>query len=47
MEKPGANTVKSLSPLLKNVYPAPKKKKTKSKRFGTIQSLMSVPKDQA
>ncbi len=41
---PGANTVKALSPLLKGVYPTPRKRKTKSKRFDRIARLLELDK---
>lgn len=40
----GANTFKSLSPILKDVYPKTKKRKSKSKRFGRIEQLLD-PKE--
>lgn len=45
--KSGANTAKSLSPLLKEVYPKPRKKKGRSKRFDRIARMMDIPKDKA
>lgn len=35
-------SVMDISPLLKEVYPKPSKKKNKSKRFGRIQRLLEV-----
>lgn len=40
----GANTFNDLAPLLKEVYPKPKKRKTESKRFARISRLMETPK---
>lgn len=42
---PGANTATTISPLLKEAYPSPKKAKSKQKkkkkRFSKIQKLLS------
>ena len=31
-----------ISPILKEIYPKPKKKKSKSKRFGRIERMMDT-----
>jgi hypothetical protein len=45
--KVGANTVSNLSPLLKEIYPKPRKKKGKSKRFDRIARMLDIPKSKA
>lgn len=43
-EMKGANTFKSLSPIMKEVYPKTdkKKRKTKSKRFDRIKQILKT-----
>jgi hypothetical protein len=45
--KAGANSVESISPLLKEVYPKPRKKKGRSNRFDRIARMLHIPKDKA